>query len=311
MKENQILNIFPNHIRERFYQAAKRVDELQEIRLLAGQPVRVICSGQEYFLNITGELSRIIGNGSWYITAGEMEQILNHICSYSRYAFEEDIRQGFITAAGGHRIGVAGQVILGDDGKVKNMKYIRCMNIRIAHEIQGAADILMPLIHEDGRLFNTLLIAPPGCGKTTMLRDLIRQISNGSKWAPGKQVGVVDERSEISGSYMGIPGNEMGIRTDILDACPKVQGIMMLIRSMAPRVLAVDEIGRREDLEAIRMALQCGCKVIATMHGESMKDVEGRKIEVQTFERFVFLGKKEGKCVLLRVCGKDGVKLYD
>lgn len=307
MKESQVLNIFPNRIRERFFETAKRVDELQEIRLLAQQPVRVICDGQEYFLSVTGELSRIIGSGCWYISAEEMEQILNHICSYSRYAFEEDIRQGFITVPGGHRVGVAGQVILGEDEKVKNMKYIRCMNIRISHEIHGAADVLMPLIHENGKLFSTLLIAPPGCGKTTMLRDLIRQISNGGRWAAGKQVGVVDERSEIAGSYMGIPGNEMGIRTDILDACPKVQGMMMLIRSMAPEVVAVDEIGSSEDMQAIRSIRQCGCSVIATMHGASMEDVVQRDIDRNCFDKFAFLGKRNGKCVLLKVCDREGM----
>lgn len=185
MKEEQVLNIFPNRIRERFQKTAKRVDELQEIRLAAELPVRVICGRKELFLNQTGELSEIIGTDCWYIHAGEMEQILNHICNYSRYAYEEDIRRGFITVPGGHRIGVAGQVILNENGTVRNMKYIRYMNIRISHEIIGAADTLMPLIHEDGKLMNTLLIGPPRSGKTTMLRDLIRQISNGSKWARG------------------------------------------------------------------------------------------------------------------------------
>lgn len=310
MKERQILNIFPNHIRDKFLEVSGSVEKLREIRLSAERPVRVLLEEGEFFLSERGELQKGLSKETWHITSGEVELILNHICNYSRYAYEEDIRQGFITVPGGHRIGVAGQVILGEDGRIKNMKYIRHLNIRISHEIIGAADLLMPFVHHQGELYNTLLIAPPGCGKTTMLRDFVRQVSEGGCYAKGKQIGVVDERSEIAGSYMGLPGNRLGIRTDVLDACPKVQGMMLLVRSMAPEVIAVDEIGSKEDLQAIDTIRQSGCKIIATMHGCSMEDVSGKNVDGRMFERFVFLEKKNGRCRLKSILDREEEEIY-
>lgn len=320
-RQEDILRIFPDKMRSRWNMALQNADKLEEIRIGVGRPVRARLGGQEWFLSENGSLKKDENSGrngrdEWYITEQEMEELVSHICSYSRYAYEKELRQGYLTIQGGHRIGVAGQVILDEQGQIRNISRIRFLNIRISHEIIGAADEVLPWLYDNREFLNTLIISPPGCGKTTILRDLVRQISNGNGFGDGMQVGVVDERSEIAGSYLGIPQNDVGIRTDVLDGCPKVQGMMLLLRSMSPAVVAVDEIGGKDDLNALRQICQCGSKIVATMHGSTMEDVRGHfaaagslsKNDKGTgvFERYLFLERKNGRCVTDRLLNRYG-----
>lgn len=297
-KADSILYIFPQYLRDFWGQAAACHETLQEIRLRVGMPVLVRLHDGEHFLDgqgrFTGDCRR-----AHKIGKEELTDILNQICHDSVYAYEDELKQGFLTVAGGHRVGIAGQAVVEEDGRIRTLKHISAMNIRIAHEIRGAADKVLPSLYEAGRLCNTLIISPPGCGKTTLLRDIIRQVSDGNACGSGKTVGVVDERSEIAGSYMGVPQNDVGIRTDVLDACPKVYGMMMLIRSMAPDVVAIDELGNCEDVEAMRRASACGCGLLATVHGFGLEELKQREymegmLREGLFARYVVMDRKNG-----------------
>ncbi|MBO5208218.1 MAG: stage III sporulation protein AA [Lachnospiraceae bacterium] len=309
MKKENILQIFPDFMRERWTKVAEISEKLQEIRFRVNQPIWILMDNREWFLTENGQLTRDIRKAI-YSDEKELEALLAHICQYSIYAFADEIRQGYMTIQGGHRIGLAGQVILENQEEVRNMKYIRYLNIRIAHEIKGVSDFVLPFLYENGGVLNTLIISPPGCGKTTMLRDLVRNFSEGTVYGEGKNVGVVDERSEIAGSFLGVPQNDIGIRTDIMDACPKQEGMMMLIRSMSPDILAVDELGSVGDIEALHQATHCGCKMLATIHGFSLEDVYQKRymkevIEEQLFDRYMILGKKNNRCIVSEIYDKE------
>lgn len=292
----EILDILPAHIRELLMDTLQRYgDELEEIRLRSERPLSISMGNHDYFIDNKGELlSR--SEGSYHIKRIDIEKTFHILTDYSIYALEEEIRNGFITIKGGHRIGISGRVVLNDKA-IKTIKDISGLNIRISKEKVGISDEIMAhIIASTSQIHHTLIVSPPQCGKTTLLRDIIRNISNGMKRYDfkGLKVGVVDERSEISGTYQGIPQNDVGIRTDVLDACPKAEGIMMLIRSMSPQVIATDEIGKAEDIQAIEEALHAGIKLLTTVHGSSLEEIKKRPnlshiIELGVFERIIFL----------------------
>lgn len=297
MKSKQVLNILPREVKESLERFNIKCEYLQEIRMRIGQPVIFVHKVKEIV-------------STTIVTEKLLRETLDYVSNYSLYAYENEIKQGFLTIEGGHRVGVAGCAVL-ESGHVKNLKYIAFINIRISHEILNCADALFPYIVKENQLYHTMIISPPLCGKTTLLRDLIRQISDGNHFVTGRTVGVVDERSELAGCYRGIPQNHMGMRTDVLDSCPKAEGMLMLIRSMAPQVIAVDEIGAFEDVQAIKYAMNCGCKMIATVHGESMDEIQRKPlfhelINEQCFERFIVLQNRKRVGEIVGVYDRNG-----
>ena len=287
MFKEQILPLFRGKIRDALENIQLNEDTLQEIRLRVNRPVIVIVDGTEVILKEVVE-------------SRDIKEILEGACGYSSYAYEEEIKKGYVTVPGGHRIGVAGRAVM-EDGKIRTLKHISALNIRVAHSVTGCADKWKRYFYEEKKPCHVLIISPPGCGKTTLLRDAVRMISNGTEECPGVTVGVVDERSEIAGMYRGIQTHELGMRTDVLDACPKSLGMELLLRSMAPKVIAVDEIGVL-DVHAIENALRGGCRVLATLHGETFDDFLQKPgfqtlVKERVFDRYIVLkrGDKPGK----------------
>jgi len=278
--KREIIKFFPLKIQQLISDIF--LEDLEEIRLRINKPIIFRYPDNEKFL--------VLNDKKYILTKEELNLCFELICNNSIYAFQEEISNGFITIFGGHRVGICGKPLY-KDNKIYSMKDISCLNIRVARELIGCADKIVIKIMNNSEYQDTLIVSPPGLGKTTLIRDLIRQISNF-----GYNVGIVDERSEIAATFRGIAQNDVGIRTDVMDGVLKSDGITMLVRSMKPDYIATDEIGTDEDCDAILYAVNAGVKIIATAHGSSMDDLKRRVklynlIEKGVFKRIIFLKK--------------------
>lgn len=282
MRMKEVLPYLPKEIR---YKVEKVIVEdwlaVEEIRLRAGCPLTLGIWGESCFLTPTGGISNHESD-AYCVSQEEVQSAFTAICENSVYAHMEEIRQGFLTLKGGHRVGICGKAVL-EQGRIRMFREVSSLNFRIAHEIQGIANGVIDWIVRGNRIVNTLLISPPQTGKTTFLRDVTRQISN-----RGFKTGVADDRGELGAMYAGILQNDLGAQTDVIDGAPKAEAILLLLRTMSPKVIISDEIAAKEDVDAICIAHGTGVSVIATTHGESVEEVKRRTLLKPLFSNGVF-----------------------
>lgn len=235
------------------------VEKIQEIRLRAEAPMVILAGG-------------VLHTGQSVFSGDAIQRIAQRLCQNSVYARQEEMKNGFITLAGGHRVGFCGRTVT-ENGQIRYLTDISSINLRIAHQIIGVADRVLPYLVHSGDIYNTLIVSPPACGKTTLLRDIARQLGS-EKY--GFRVGIADERGEIAAMHRGVPQNDIGIYTDVYDGCPKSEAMQMLLRGMSPRVVITDELGGEGDEAAVKALVHAGVRVICSLHGTGREDALAR-----------------------------------
>ncbi len=307
MQTEAVWRALPRRIREVLPEES--LVDVQEIRLRSGQPFLLKTAEGIFSLQKNGGLLSAPWEKGIRISTADLRETVSLLSAYSLYAFEEELRQGYITMEGGHRVGFCGKAVL-ENGEIRTLRQINALNIRIAREQKGWGEQFLPYLMEEDIFCHTLIVSPPGCGKTTLLRDIVRCLSE-----RGKTVGVVDERGEIAPLRDGTPQMDVGPCTDVLEGCPKAKGMVLLLRSMSPDIIAVDELGRKEDIEAVEEALYAGVKLVATAHGRDFADLETRPqlcslIRKNVFERYLFLSNRTGVGTMEEIRDRNGKVIW-
>lgn len=295
--------IFPMKIRDAFSGREWR-EGLEEIRVRVGQPMEFVYDNKTQYPGIEdgtctfteGYLAGKEQSAVYRMNMQDISEMLSYISNYSLYAYKEEMKQGYITIEGGHRIGLAGGAVM-EQGKITGLHHVAFLNIRVAHQKTGCATEVLPYIRQKKSIYNTLLLSEPGAGKTTLLRDCIRQLSDGNQMGGGMKVSVLDERSEIAACHLGVPQNDLGMRTDVLDGCDKPEGIRMLLRTMSPQIIAVDELGGEADFVAVEQAVYSGCKVLGTIHAGDVSELIEKPylrewVKREVFQRYIWIKRE-------------------
>ena len=250
------------------YPVRRRVEE---VRLRAGQMPMVVLNGEELPLPADGPVSE-----------RELSLTLEVATRASTHTALEQLRQGYFTLRGGHRVGLCGTAVT-EDGRVKSFRHLSSLNIRIAHVVSGCGEEVLTRLRAGGSFPNTLILAPPGGGKTTLLRDLVRLLSNG-----GTRVGLADERGEVAALWEGVPQFDVGEHTDVLEGCPKAVGLMLLLRGMNPQILACDEVTDPADCAALERCSNSGVGLLATLHARKVEDLAQKPLYRALLARGLF-----------------------
>lgn len=309
--KEMLLGIFPVDMRKHLNTADWQEDTLEEIRIRVGQPMIFVYGAKEKFFSREPPYLLESCFRPWILTQQHMRQMLNFMCSYSLYAYAKDFNMGFLTLPGGNRVGIAGEMVQ-EESKSAAMEYPCFFNIRIAREKKGCSDALMPLICQGEDIYHTLIAAPPGVGKTTFLRDCVRQLAG--REAAGRNITVIDERYEIAASVHGVPQNDLGMRSDVISGCRKEEAMLLALRTMRPDIIAVDELGSERDDIAVDRIVTCGVRLLATAHAGSMEQLWQQRrhriwMEHRIFQRYIFLKKEVDGSRSFRVFNEKGENL--
>ncbi len=295
----EIFPYLPFSVRECLMKLSQdQLDKLEEIRLRAEKPLLCLIGDDEYGFDPDRNWTRD-WQQAYRTTEEEVQRTVSAISEHSRYAFEEEIKRGFITLPGGHRVGLSGQVLC-DGGQVRTLRRISGLAFRIARECKGCGDAILNEFYDPKKeILSILFVSPPRCGKTTLLRDICRQLSDGNAYAKGKPITIIDERSEIAGSFLGVPQLDVGVRTDVLDGCPKAEGMIMALRSLSPRAIITDEISRPEDARQLQECTFSGVSVITSVHASSFEEVQSRPgvcqlLQEGVFHKAIILSRRNG-----------------
>lgn len=289
---DSVLQYLPEKIKNRLYiLSPEQKKATEEIRLRAGRPLTISLSGEQYFVLESGLCHFPKGN-LYAVSEKEIEEAFLNMCNHSVYSHEEEISQGYLILPEGHRVGISGRAVI-KDKKIQSMRDISSINLRIAKEVHFCSEKIV----EDGLTGGVLVCGAPGSGKTTLIRDMVRRLCNGST---GKcyKVAVIDTRGEIAGVCGGIPTADLGSTADILTAIPKDKGIEIALRTLCPHIIAFDELGSMEEVKGIKESMNSGVKIITSAHIGSLKDLYKREqtkalLELGAIEKIVFCKREK------------------